>query len=201
MNNCVIISGGKISKNDLSIDESDFVIAADSGYRFAKKYNVKVDLVVGDFDSLHYIPQEIEIKKLNKIKDDTDTFSAVKEGIERGYKNFIFYGALGKREEHSLANISILLYLKNRGFAGKIVSNSKNFIVLKDESINLPSKKKGFISIFSISEKSEGVSIKNLKYELINHTLTNDFALGIDNEYINLAPTISVKNGTILVIY
>lgn len=201
MNNCVIISGGKISKKDLSIDESDFVIAADSGYRFAKENNIKVDLVVGDFDSLHYVPKEIEVKKLNVIKDDTDTFSAVKEGIARGYKSFIFFGALGKREEHSLANISILIYLKNRGFAGKIIHNKKKYIILKDESITLPCKKKGFISIFSISEKSEGVTLENLKYELINNTITNEFALGIDNEYVNLAPTITVKHGTILVIY
>ena len=201
MSDCVIIAGGNIGKKDVIINSDDFVICADSGYNYARKHNIKVNLLVGDFDSLKEIPSDIEIVKLNVIKDDTDTFSSVKEGIKRGFKTFKIYGALGKREEHSLANISILIYLKNRGFAGFLYNKGKTYMVLRNEKITLKKKKKGFISVFSISEKSEGVTLKNLKYELNNYTLTNEFALGVDNEYINLSPEISVKNGMILVIY
>lgn len=203
MSNCVIISGGSAFKSDFNyIKEGDFVICADSGYKYALKYDIKVNLLVGDFDSFKgEISENIETIKLNKIKDDTDTFHATLEGIKRGYKNFIFIGALGKREEHTFANISILIYLKNRGFAGFLVKNNKIFIILKNEKMIFPRKRKGFFSVFCISEKAENVFIRNLKYTVENITLSNEFALGIDNEYIGLAPEVEVKDGTLLVIY
>ena len=188
MGRCVIISGGEIRKSDICLNSNDYVICADSGYASARKFNIKVDLLVGDFDSLQTLPSKIEIVKLNPIKDDTDTLSAIKEGVKRGYKEFLLYGALGKRIEHSLANLSLLIFLKNQGFAGKIVHQGRNYVILKDESITLKRKKTGYLSIFAISQICEGV-------------LTNEFPIGVDNEYINLSPTIEVKNGTILLIY
>lgn len=201
MNKCVVLSGGVFYKSDLNEIKDSFIICADSGYKHALKYNIKPNLLVGDFDSIEEIPDNIEIKKLNPIKDETDTFEAIEEGILRGFKEFILLGALGKREEHAIANISLLIYLKNRGFAGKIVQNGKTFIVLKDESIRLDKRKNGYFSLFSLSATCDGVSIKNAKYELENAALTQDFPLGIDNEFINLSPEISIKNGTILLIY
>lgn len=201
MSRCVIIAGGEIRKKDISIRSDDFVISADSGFTSAKKYNIKVDLLVGDLDSLKEVPQDIELVKLNPIKDDTDTLSSIKEGVKRGYKEFIIYGALGKRIEHSLANLSLLIYLKNLGFAGKIIHKGHSYIILKNESITLKKKKSGYLSVFAVSSICQGVYEKNLKYELTDYTLTNDFPIGIDNEYINLSPTIEVKNGTILLIY
>ena len=200
-NNCIIIAGGEFKEKDIKINEGDFIIAADKGYEYAQKLNLKVDLLIGDFDSLNQIPNDVEIIKLNPIKDDTDSLDAIKEGIKRGYKSFIIYGALGNRLEHSLANLSLMIYLKNQGFAGKIIDNGKIYIVLKDESITLPKRNEGYVSVFSISEKSKGVTLKNLKYELNNYELKNDVPLGIDNEYIGLTPEISVSDGMILVIY
>ena len=200
-NNCIIIAGGEFKEKDIEVNEGDFIIAADKGYEYAQKLNLKVNLLIGDFDSLNQIPDDVEIIKLNPIKDDTDSLDAIKEGIKRGYKSFLIYGALGNRLEHSLANLSLLIYLKNQGFAGKIIDNGRIYIVLKNESITLTKKNEGYVSVFSISEKSKGVTLKNLKYELNNYELKNDVPIGIDNEYIGLAPEISVSDGMILVIY
>lgn len=200
-NNCIIIAGGEFKEKDIEVNEGDFIIAADKGYEYAQKLNLKVNLLIGDFDSLNQIPDDVEIIKLNPIKDDTDSLDAIKEGIKRGYKSFLIYGALGNRLDHSLANLSLLIYLKNQGFAGKIIDNGRIYIVLKNESITLTKKNEGYVSVFSISEKSKGVTLKNLKYELNNYELKNDVPIGIDNEYIGLKPEISVSDGMILVIY
>ena len=146
--NCIIIAGGEFKEKDIKINEGDFIIAADKGYEYAQKLNLKVDLLIGDFDSLNQIPNDVEIIKLNPIKDDTDSLDAIKEGIKRGYESFIIYGALGNRLEHSLANLSLLIYLKNKGFAGKIIDNGKIYIVLKNESITLPKRNEGYVSVF-----------------------------------------------------
>ena len=98
MSRCVIISGGELNKSDLKILDDDFIICADSGYKHAKKYKIRVNLIIGDFDSLTDVPDNIEKITLNPIKDDTDTQSALKEGIKRGFKEFLFLGSLGKED-------------------------------------------------------------------------------------------------------
>lgn len=200
MNCCIVIGSMNVTRKIIK-EEGDFLVAADKGYLNCLKQNLDVDLLIGDFDSLKIIPNNIETVRLNKIKDDTDTFDAIKEGISRGYKSFKIYGVIGGRFEHSFANLSILLYLVNRGYDAKIYSNKKTYILLKNGDLALKKKKRGYLSVFSITDKCYGVTLKNLKYELNNKTLYKDIPLGIDNEYINQEPFISVKEGTLLIIY
>ena len=67
-------------------------------------------------------------------------------------------------------------------------------------TITLPPEFDGYISVFSMSEKAEGVTIAGLKYTMENGTLTNDYPLGISNEFIGRTAQISVRDGTLLVV-
>lgn len=67
-------------------------------------------------------------------------------------------------------------------------------------SVTLPPELNGYISVFSMSEKAEGVSIQGLKYTLENGTLTNDYPLGVSNEFIGRTARIAVESGTLLVV-
>ena len=62
-------------------------------------------------------------------------------------------------------------------------------------------KEKGYISVFSLSDVSKGVRIKNLKYELDNYELKNTFPLGVSNEFINKKASIEVDDGCLIIIY
>lgn len=200
MGNCIVV--GAIDVNvKIEKHEDDFLIAADKGYLNFIKQNLDVDLLIGDFDSLKIVPDNIEKIKLNEIKDDTDVFDALMEGIKRGYKSFILYGVIGGRFDHTFANIQILLFLKNKGYEAKIIDEDRTYIILENESIELPKKERGYLSVFSLSAISHGVTLKNLKYELKNAILTSEFPLGVDNEYIDKSPFIEVKDGKILLIY
>ena len=200
MGNCIVV--GAIDVNvKIEKHEDDFLIAADKGYLNCIKQNLDVDLLIGDFDSLKIVPDNIEKIKLNEIKDDTDVFDALMEGIKRGYKSFILYGVIGGRFDHTFANIQILLFLKNKGYETKIIDEDRTYIILENESIELPKKERGYLSVFSLSAISHGVTLKNLKYELKNAILTSEFPLGVDNEYIDKSPFIEVKDGKILLIY
>ena len=72
--------------------------------------------------------------------------------------------------------------------------------MLVDEIKEFNDSFKSYVSLFSISEESL-ISLNGLKYELNNHVLTNDFPLGIDNEFIGKYATIEVKKGKVLIIY
>ena len=56
------------------------------------------------------------------------------------------------------------------------------------------------ISLFSYSEKCQGVFAKGVKYPLNNAELTSSFPLGISNKAISETAEISIENGKLLII-
>ena len=62
-------------------------------------------------------------------------------------------------------------------------------------------QKKGYVSVFSHSEKSEGVYISGLKYELENAQIVNTIPLGVSNEFIGKKATVRVENGTLVIMW
>jgi len=196
---CYIIGAGEFKNSKIFPTSSDLVIAADGGYKYCLKYNIRVDIIIGDFDSLKEIPTGKSYRILPKEKDETDVLSSIKYGIDKGYKKFVLLGVIGKRMEHSLVNISNLLFIKHNGGDGLILEGRKKYIVLENEEYEFY-KKSGYFSVFSLSNSSL-ISIKNAKYELENYHLKYDFPIGIDNEFINKKVKIKINEGSLLLIY
>ena len=194
---CIIIGAGNFQNEVITKEKGDLLICADAGYSYIKDTGLQVDLVVGDFDSLNDIPNNVSIYKLPKEKDVTDLFVAIEEGIKQGYTYFEIYGALGGRIEHSIANIQILAKLAAQKIKAKIVDQNTIVEVLTEGTYIYDKELEGYLSLFSLSEKSI-VSIENLKYELDKKELTYLFPLGIDNEFIGLTSTIYIHQGLVL---
>ena len=93
----------------------DTVIAADGGWRICREEGIVPDLLLGDFDSLHTVPDFGHIRRVPVEKDDTDMMLAIKEGLARGETDFRLYGGVGGRTDHTIANLQGLLYLAERG--------------------------------------------------------------------------------------
>lgn len=196
---CYIIGAGDFFGLREVPDDSDYVIAADAGYKYCRENNIIPDLVLGDFDSLGCIPEHPNTMTLPVEKDDTDMMLAVKLGIEKGYKHFFIYGGTGgERPDHSVANIQSLLYLANRGCRGWLFGEKYVWTVIKNGAVKL--RGEGAVSVFCIDGSAEGVCLKGLKYELTDHTLSSDFPLGVSNELRGEAQ-ISVVHGSLLVMY
>ena len=209
MKKCIIIGAGEFREEVIEKDSDDLLIIADGGYYNylkTKNYDISsINVLVGDFDSLDKknlkLSNNTKIITLNPIKDDTDILDAVKYGLDLGYNEFYIYGALGGRIEHSIANIGILSYLKDKNANGYLIDQKKIIRVIKNESITFSKDYEGYISVFSLYTKSYGVTLKNFKYELNNYELSENFPLGIDNEFIGKESIIEVKDGKLLVIY
>ncbi len=211
---CIIISAGDLTDIDIEIEDDDLCIACDAGFLYAQNRGILPDLIVGDFDSLREYGEEavrglMEIREndperiveLPVMKDDTDTIKAVKIGLERGYRKFFFYGALGgRRFEHSFANIQTLLFLKHNGARGYILEQDKMLMVAENESIKMHRGNRGYVSVFALSEVARGVTMKGLMYNIESGTLKNDFPLGVSNEFIiDEEAEITVEDGTLLI--
>ena len=194
---CYIIGAGDFINDVIKKDIDDIVICADAGYLHALNNNIKADLIIGDFDSLKQIPDDISIIRAPVIKDETDVALCINEGIKRGYKKFRLYGCLGKRIEHSLANIILLLAYDK--YDTRIIENNMEMFIMQPKDIYKDTNKTGYISLFSITNKSL-LTIKGLKYELDSKEINNQFPLGIDNEALGKDFSIELIKGKLLVI-
>ncbi len=198
---CNIVGGGDFSETEIKLDDEDILIAADFGLSYIEKLNLVPDFIVGDFDSLSYKPKTDNLLILPREKDITDTAAAINEGFSRGFRRFRIFGGTGGREDHTIANIQNLVKLTKAGAHGEIIGNKYIITAITNEKIEFDDKKRGFISVFSHSDKSEGVTEIGLKYAISNATLTNLEPLGVSNEFLGRRASVEVKNGTLLIIY
>lgn len=180
--------------------DGDIVIAADSGINHLEKLGVTPDIAVGDFDSLGFVPDCAEVIKHPVMKNDTDTMLAVKTGFERGYAEFVIYGGVGGRPDHTFANYQTLCYISRRGGRGYLCFNGYTACCITNSKISL-SVGDGTVSVFSMSGMSSGVTIKGLLYPLENAELDYGFPLGVSNEFAGEPAEIEVESGTLLIIW
>ena len=208
---CIIIGAGDLTVGSFPYDpENDCIIAADGGLMYCSVLEVEPDLIIGDFDSLEGEYQEAikaigaacpdKVITLPTEKDDTDMLAAVKYGLEAGYRSFRLYGANGGRLEHTIANIQLLKYLKEREAVGYIMDGQGMILLAQNETLHFRDSMEGYINIFSLNEKAHGVTLRGLKYELDHATLTNAMPLGISNEFIGVQSEVTVEEGILLII-
>ena len=199
MKTCVIFCAGGFSTFAEPVNEEDLVIAADGGLRHAEQCGVRPTLILGDFDSLGYTPDRAEVFPVEK--DDTDSMLAIKEGLRRGFRRFVLYGALdGARLDHTIANLQGLQYLADHGATGYLVGLRENATVLKCEKITFPAGASGILSLFCLGPEATGVNLSGFHYPLRNGTLTCGFPLGVSNHFEGEQSEISVKNGSLVMI-
>ena len=122
---CVIIGASPVCDTEMikkSVRESDFVVCADGGYKYALMAGIKPDLIIGDFDSAEF-PENVkcDIVKLPVHKDDTDTMYCVRECVKMGYKTILLFGMTGGRLDHTFANFCTLLYTAENGVNAKML--------------------------------------------------------------------------------
>ena len=203
MRRCVIVGGADINNYEYLkniIMEDDYVIYCDSGLKHMDKLGLKPSLIVGDFDS-HVNPHmDVETIVLPTVKDDTDTFFAAKEGVKRGFEDFVLIGVIGERLDHSLANVSILLYLRANGRRAQIVDDYSVMKIVGSETEYIPNEY-SFFSLLNVTGKANGITIKNAKYELENGSINTDYQYGVSNEITpGKVAEVSVSDGELLLV-
>lgn len=198
---CYIVGAGECYGLDFVPSDGDLVIAADAGIQYLEQRGIRADLVIGDFDSLCHIPTHPNTKVLNPEKDETDMLAAVREGITADYREFHIYGGTGGRIDHTIANLQILTDLAKNGKHGFLFDRDSVITAITDARITFEAIQAGYVSVFSYTEKCEGVYLRGLKYELTDAVLTSSFPLGVSNEFIGKESSISVRRGTLLIVF
>ncbi|HBH12138.1 MAG: Nucleotide-binding protein [Clostridiales bacterium 38_11] len=200
---CLIITGGDVIDKDRLIAQMDsdtFVICVDKGAETALQYNIRYDLVIGDFDSISneaYLYIQNKAIKFPLEKDYSDTELAVVEAIRRNMDHITIVNATGNRIDHVLS--TFLLLYKYKGMDIRIIGNDfESFLIQKDFTII---NKKGMtLSLIPMSETIENIFLEGFKYPLHGENVQMGDSLCISNIITDQIASIRFLKGIILVI-
>lgn len=154
--------------------------------------------IVGDLDSLEPIIREKYSDRLFKDNDQetNDLTKAVRWCLNREFKNLVILGATGKREDHTLGNISLLVeYAAEADVV--IVTDTGVFRPVTDSS-SFDSFRGQQVSVFSINPDIE-ITSRGLKYPLAGRKLTNWWMATL-NEALGNSFSLEFE-GTTLIVY
>ena len=203
----IIITGGDVCDYQFYakyFNDANVVICADGGVRHLINFRVQADYFLGDFDSCDFekvknseFLKSAKIIKFKAEKDETDTEIALNLAINNGYDEIIIIGAIGSRFDHTLSNV-FLLKKAVKSCVNAVIVNEKNEIRIIDKSIKLNPVKESFLSLIAL-EKTENLTLKNLKYELEGYSLETGTSIGISNEFVGKEASITFDSGMLLV--
>lgn len=198
-NRALIFTGGSLPDlSDFPLFDTDFILAADSGYDVCEALGIRPQLLIGDLDSIRAksLPDSLPRKIAPTHKDLTDTMLACEYCIEQGYSRLVIFGGLGGREDHSLSNIFFLENLKDRGVDACLRDDRNVIRVLKDETVILPRDGMRYFSLFALDSCT--VTLSGCEYPLADYPLSRTNPFAVSNEITEESAGITVNGKVIL---
>ena len=177
-----------------------FIVVADAGYKLCRACGLEPDLVIGDFDSGAPISENpnMQVIRLNPVKDDTDTACAYAQAVSHGYKNIVLFGGTGGRLDHTFANFDLCAHAKTQGVALMIVDDHHEIFALQNEIRVINGDAGKYVSVFAVGGACT-VSLRGFAYPLQNYTFEPFSGLGVSNETTAEQAEIEVEKGTALI--
>lgn len=156
-------------------------------------YN-KVEAVVGDGDSMSDAAklQFHDVLHVEHEQEDNDLTKATRYCVSQHYNRIAYLGATGKREDHTLGNISLLpRYFQTYGVQPVMVTDYGTFVPCHGDC-TFESFAKQQVSIFNFSCRrieSEGLRWQSYAYQswwqgTLNESLADAFSLYADGHYL-----------------
>jgi thiamine pyrophosphokinase len=211
----VVVADGRLDDAQVRREASlpgTLVIGADGGAARAMHAGVRVDLVVGDLDSIdpaalaHLVEAGTRVLRAERDKDESDTELAVLTALERCQGPVVLLGALGGgRIDHELAN---LLLLAHPGLDGRdvvIVDGGTTVRRIGSDAgpgvVELQGGPGDLVTLLPMAGAVEGVTTRDLRYPLHAETLIPGPARGLSNELLDASASVTTVRGRLLVIH
>lgn len=204
MGRCIIIAPlyqGE-EKEWLTPRAGDWLICADGGWDAAVEHGLAPELVVGDFDSmpLSHV-QGADVVKLPVHKDDTDMVVCLRQGRERGYREFILAGCIGGRFDHAISNLQCLADCAIRGESAWMCDGLNRVTVLAPGEYALEKIPGRKLSLLAYTEQVKGVCLTGALWPLTDAVLSNRYPLGCSNEITADRAKLRFSEGLLMVMY
>ncbi|MBS5501705.1 MAG: thiamine diphosphokinase [Eggerthella sp.] len=208
MYSCLLVGGAPTEHKglDFVLENCSFdtIIAVDAGYAALVERGIAPHHVFGDFDSLGFIPQEVEggacVHPFDPHKDFTDMDLALNFAIGEGFTHIIMCDGLHARLDHSLANLQLMAAAARKGQRVWGITEEEVVVALDAKGeldhLEIAAGSQGICSVLAHSDSVSGAYETGLAYGLEDAQLTNCFPLGISNELTGAPARISLDAGS-----
>jgi thiamine pyrophosphokinase len=195
----LLILNGEIKNKSLVknlVKSNDLIIATDGSYDKIAKLNIVPDIIMGDLDSISFIPKNIRIiKKTNQNESDFE--KALIWLKKNNYSEISIVGITGGRTDHLLINFA-LIYKYYQELNLTIYANNEIIRILTPDKYLINGEKNDLFSILALP-KVKNLIIKGTKYS-INEKEFKIGSQGLSNEFISNNIEISFTSGLIVFI-
>lgn len=168
--NCeaVVVCNGDIPSSDIPrsfLEGERPIICCDGAANNMIDAGYIPDMIIGDGDSIS-IDNKIkysDIIHFNPDQETNDQTKAVEYLANKGYKRIAIVGATGKREDHTLGNISLLMEYHKKGIHVRMYTDYGMFVPVSGSAIfDFPVGSS--VSIFGFG--TSGMKSDGLKYPI-----------------------------------
>jgi len=192
----VILAAGDFPSSSLALEtlrKVPHIVCCDGAYRQLHLSGMEADAVVGDGDSLT-TEEKVNLKQLLHLvpeQETNDLTKAVRYALSQGWHRLLIMGATGKREDHTLGNLSLLAHYQAEGLDVALLTDHGLFCVCQGSGTyaSFPSQQ---ISVFNLS--SRVLSSRGLVYDCypfeeiwqgtLNEAQNTEFSIQADGCYV-----------------
>ncbi|QGG95120.1 thiamine diphosphokinase [Actinomarinicola tropica] len=203
----VLLGGEPIEELPVGIDASSMlVVAADSGVDQAHRLGLRVDVAVGDFDSVtpDGLARAVEagsvVERHPARKAHTDLELALDAVAVRDLVRVDVAGGDGGRLDHLLANA---LVMASDRFAGLDVTahggdGARLHVVRRRRTLSGDPGE--YVTLLAVHGPADGVRTEGLLYPLHGERLEPGSSRGVSNELVGRAGVVELDVGVLLVV-
>jgi len=179
------------------------VIGADSGIEHAHALGRRVDVAVGDFDSVSAealataTDAGAQIIRYPVDKDATDLELALDVAAAGGVERITVVGGHGGRFDHYLANALLLGSARFAEFEIDGWFGDAHVIVIRRHA-RLVGHAGSLVTLLATNGPARGVTTTGLRFPLHQAVLLPGSTLGVSNELVGAEAEVSVGGGTVL---
>jgi len=190
----VILANGDFPVHAVSLsllENAAHIVACDGAIAHLTAHEYQADIVaIGDGDSIPDALRDCLIQV--DEQEDNDLTKATRYCLKQGWRRIAYLGATGKREDHTLGNISLIVrYFLEMGVEPLMVTDYGWFVVANGDSEfeSFPGQQ---VSIFNVNCQhlaSEGLKWQSYPYHqlwqgTLNEALSTGFRFRADGCYL-----------------
>ena len=204
----VVIGGPPINKSVAKyLPRYDYVIAADSGLHSAIDLGLRVNLVIGDMDSvdpavlISAAANGVTVQRLPHDKDATDTELALLAAVAYVSQQIVLVTCGGGRLDHQLGILSAMQHQALKDCDVSALWDTARIQLLRGPGLCTIHGKVGeVVGLIAQHGDALGVTTDGLKWPLNDETLEAHSSRGVSNELVATTATISLAHGQLFVI-
>ena len=203
----IVVTGGDPVDPALlpALPAAALVIAADSGVDRAIALGLRVDLAIGDFDSvdpasLRFVAERgATVERHPVAKDATDLELALDAALRQQPTRIVVIGGHGGRLDHLLAN-ALLFAAPAYAEVALVAQMGPARVTVVRHHASLTGPVGDLVSLLALHGGATGVRSEGLLYPLDDEDLFPGATRGVSNELTNGAAMVSIRGGVLVAV-